>query len=99
MAFSVPPVDSISKYYAVVVVRLLVRFSRDDSEKKRWFLLQSVKAQKVDSSEIEEEEDKEEQTFRLYAGALVLLLRVMSLVFVARTAKSLATPARDDDGF
>ena len=58
-----------------------------------------MKAQKVDSSEIEEEEDKEEQTFRLYAGALVLLLRVMSLVFVARTAKSLATPARDDDGF
>ena len=35
MAFSVPPVDSISKYYAVVVVRLLVRFSRDDTEKKR----------------------------------------------------------------
>ena len=29
-------------------------------------------SQKVDSSEIEEEEDKEEQTFRLYAGALVL---------------------------
>ena len=62
-------------------------------------------SQKVDSSEIEEEEDKEEQTFRLYAGALVLRVSRFrrsysaSLVFVARTAESLETPTRDDDGF